>query len=992
VTATAAPKVYSIAAGLPFLDVLADGILARCGASQLALSEAIVLLPTRRACRALRDAFLRRAEGAALLLPRIQPLGDVDDDEAIADAALATAADAQPWLETPPSVDPIRRQLTLARLIRERAPPDQAVPPAQALALADALGRLLDQVATEQANLAALTTLVPEDFAQHWQVTLDFLAVLTKDWPRELERLGAIDRAERRNRLLAARTARWGAAPPTTPVIAAGSTGSIPATAALLAAVSRLPAGAVVLPGLDRGLDDDAWEALAPSHPQHALKQLLDRIGIARTAVPMWNEAPPAVDRTLLLREALRPAHAIAAPVVPDRGAFADLRWIESASPQEEAVTIAVVLREALETPGRTAALVTPDRALARRVAAELKRWNVAVDDSGGTPLAATRPGVFLRLIAEVAVSAVAPIPLLALLKHPLAAGGMASGTFRARARALERAALRGSRPAPGFAGLRAAVAVVASKNRDLALPGFVDALAAAFAPLAEALSAPQTMLASALAAHIALAERLAADDADPGAARLWADEAGSVAADLAADVLAGADSFSPFAGTDYAAIFEALLAGAVVRPAYGTHPRLSIWGPLEARLQSADLLVLGGLNEGTWPPEAPPDPWLSRPMRVAMGLAPLERRIGQSAHDFAALAAASSVILSRATKVDGMPTVPARWLLRLKTVAKATALEWGPIAEAAPRRWALGLDTPARIEPRPAPSPRPPLTARPTGLSVTRVETWLRDPYSIYARYVLDLRKLDPIDASPGGAERGRVIHLVLERFLVAVAADPAAATLDRLLALGTEVFAEHRVPPAVVAFWWPRFERIARWFIDREQMRRATVRAIKPEAIGKLTLPSPAGPFTLTAKADRIDILRDASLEIIDYKTGQTPSAAQVHGGWSPQLPLEALIAEAGGFEHIAAARVGVLAYWRLTGADPPGEAKDIPGDLRALFAATRNALDRLIAAFGRADTAYHALPRPHPKIVEGLFTDYDHLARVDEWSDLALEDGNL
>ncbi len=990
-TETAAPKVFSIAAGLPFLDVLADGILARCAASPLALSEAIVLLPTRRACRALRDAFLRRAEGAALLLPRIQPLGDVDDDEAIADAALV-GTDAQPWLETPPGIDPIRRQLTLARLIQERAPPDQAVPPAQALALADALGRLLDQVATEQADLAALATLVPEDFAQHWQVTLDFLAVLTKDWPRELERLGAIDRADRRNRLLAARTERWRSAPPPTPVIAAGSTGSIPATAALLAAVSRLPAGAVVLPGLDRDLDDGAWDALAPSHPQHGLKQLLERIGVARTAVSMWSEARPAADRAPLLREALRPADAIATPAVPDGGAFGDLRWIESASPQEEAATIAVVLREALETPGRTAALVTPDRALARRVVAELKRWSVAVDDSGGVPLAATRPGTFLRLIAEAAVSAVAPIPLLALLKHPLAAGGMASGAFRARARALERAALRGPRPAPGFAGLRAAVAVAASKRRDPALPGFVEDLAAAFAPLIEALAVPETTLASALAAHLALAERLAADDVEPGATRLWADEAGSVAADLAADLLAGADACAPFAGTDYTAIFEALLAGTVVRPTYGTHPRLSIWGPLEARLQSADLLVLGGLNEGTWPPDALPDPWLSRPMRVTMGLAPLERRIGQSAHDFTALAAAPSVIVSRATKVDGMPTVPARWLLRLKTVAKATGLDWGPIAEAEPQRWALDLDTPARIEPRPAPAPRPPLAARPKGLSVTRIETWLRDPYSIYARYVLDLRKLDPIDASPGGAERGRVIHMVLERFLVAVAADPTAATLDRLLALGAAVFAEHRVPPAVVAFWWPRFERIARWFIDREQARFATVRAITPEAIGKLTLSSPAGPFTLTAKADRIDILRDASLEIIDYKTGQTPTAAQVHAGWSPQLPLEALIAEAGGFEHVAAARVGVLAYWRLTGADPPGEAKEIPGDLRALFAATRNALDRLIAAFARADTAYHALPRPHPKIVESLFTDYDHLARVEEWSDLALEDGHL
>ncbi|MSP51591.1 MAG: double-strand break repair protein AddB [Alphaproteobacteria bacterium] len=972
--------VYSIAAGLPFLDTLVDGIRARYGSTPFGLSETVVLLPTRRACRALRDAFLRRTDGEALLLPRIQPLGDLDHDETAAEAIFA--ADAGDWFALPTAIDPTRRRLALARLILAKTTAETPLSPSHALALAEALGRLFDEIATEKADLKSLINLVPADFAVHWQVTIDFLAVVTHDWPLELEGLGLIDPIDRRNRLIEARAARWRESPPLTPVIAAGSTGSIPATAMLLATIARLPQGAVVLPGLDAALDDEAWGALEPSHPQYGLKQLIERIEIERGAVKPWVEVKIPVDRGSIFRAAMLPAAVVGMPVAINAETFAGLRWIEGSGPQEEATAIAVLLREAVELPGQTAALVTPDRRLARRVATELKRWNIEIDDSAGTPLGATPPGVFFRLIADVIASEAAPVPLLALLKHPLAAGGFATVAFRSNVRALEREALRGARPAPGFAGI--AKALGAETPHHI----FIRRIGDAFASLTALAAAPRVLLGDLLRAHIETAEWLAATDVAGGAERLWSGDTGAAAADFFADALTAANAFPPFAGSAYAGVFEALLNGRTVRPSHGLHPRLFIWGPLEARLQCADLFVLGGLNEGTWPPALAADPWLSRPMRAKLGLTPTERRIGQSAHDFAQTASAPRVVLSRATKVDGVPTVPARWLSRLAAVAKAGAVDWGRSFQSDVQSWAQALDTPARIEPTPPPAPRPPVKARPKKLSVTRIETWLRDPYAIYARYVLGLKRLDPIDANPGGAERGIVIHRALDRFLAAARAMPEGATVDRLLAIGIEVFAEQRVPPAVAGFWWPRFERIAYWFIENERTRSKRSKLAASEAMGSLRISSPAGAFELTAKADRIDRMADGSLEIIDYKTGTVPSQKEVSSGRSLQLPLEALIAEAGGFAGVDKALVTTLAYWRLTGADPPGEEKIIAADLRELFAATRNALDHLIAAYARPETAFHALPRPHPKIVPRL-NDYDHLARVEEWSDLAPED---
>lgn len=978
-----AMRVATITAGVPFVDALAAGVLAmvsKDGARDpLALARVTVLLPTRRAIRSLREAFLRQSNGVPLLLPRLLPLGELDDDAFLLEAEGASSVAA----DLPPAISGLRRQLLLAQLVRKLGlslpvQPDEA----QAARLAQALAGLLDQVQTERLDFAALKTLAPERYAAHWQQTLAFLTILTEHWPKILEAEGCLDPAERRNRLLETQAALWRDHPPSDLVIAAGSTGSIPATADLLATVAGLPNGWVVLPGLDRRMSENCWRELPQSHPQYGLARLLTHFKLTRDDVTDWPVATiaevAAPARIALIGAALDP--------FPEEGEIpslvghdpdtqlAGVSRIDASGPHEEAAIVALMMREAAEAPGRTAALVTPDRDLASRVAAELRRWNIEVDDSAGRPLAAMPVGAFLRLSLAMLAEKLAPVPLLAAFKHPLAGGGIEPAAFRGLTRALERAVLRGPRPGEGFAGLRA---ILTAHPR---LDGWLARLEHDAEPLCTLLDAPAVPLEDIMKAHVAWAEKLAASHEADGAARLWRGDDGEAMANFIAELASAARGLPPMAGAAYPALFDALLSGRVVRPRYGAHPRLFIWGPLEARLQHADLMILGGLNEGTWPPDVAADPWMSRPMRADFGLPLPERRIGLSAHDFVQACAAPRVVLSRARRVQGTPTVPSRWLQRLDNLllalGKPAALDRGHRWT----EWQQALDRPERVTPIERPAPTPPLAARPRRLSVTAIGTWMRDPYAIYARAVLGLKALDPLDADPGAAERGTFIHDALDRFLrgAPVGETPDAA-YRRLVEIGRDCFGPALSRPGVWAFWWPRFLRIARWVVDVQEQRRGSATPLAVEGWGKLMLDMPSGPFELIAKADRIDSLIGGRLAVIDYKTGSPPQPAHMESGHEPQLPLEAAMAARGGFDGVPPTEVGELAVWRLSGGATAGEIKRFDAPTRLADEAYAGLL-RLIAAYDDPATPYPARPRAD---MAPRYSDYEHLARVKEWS---------
>ncbi len=991
------PHIYTIAPDRPFLATLAQGLLGLAGGDPLRLPRMTVLLPTRRAARSLREAFLRlTAEGsdpgAPLLLPRLRPIGDLDDDEI--GLAADTADDAS--LAIPPAIPELRRRLLLTQLVLRwsKVRGEGPLLPGQAASLAGALARLLDAAQSEEASFDKLRDLAPDEFAEHWQIVLEFLEILPRAWPAILAAEGALDPAERRNRLLRRQAALWRASPPAAPVVAAGLTGGIPALVNLLSVVAWLDRGMVILPGLDPSCDAEAWELIADeaAHPQHLMALMLRALEIAPEAARDWplGALPAAANgrenRLRLVAQALRPAALTDAwrDLVPaPEDALAGVARYDCANPQDEAVTVALLLRRSLETPAATAALVTPDRELARRVAAELRRWDIDIDDSAGVPLNRTPPGVFLRLVLDLADSALAPVPLLAALKHPLAAGGLAPEVFRDDARRLE-AAIRGPRPAPGFAGLRASL-----DGPDAALlKRFVDRLEGCVGGLAERLDHDSVPLADLAAAHIAAAERLAATDSETGVARLWRDAAGEAAARFCHELIDAAADFPPLPGHHYPALFEALAAGAVVRPAYGRHPRLAIWGLVEARLQQADLVVLGGLNEGTWPGPASYDPWMSRQMRQEFGVALPERAIGIAAHDFAQALGAPAVALTRTARREGVPTVPSRWLLRLDTVLRAVGLEGTLAAEPEIATAAALHDQPARgpsahgLVPwgrasLPA-APCPPLAARPRQLSVTQIETWIRDPYAIYARHILRLKALDELDVDPGRAELGITVHKALAEFVRRYPhALPPAAEAE-LIEIGRDAFGPVLSRPGVWAFWWPRFERVARWFVAEERVRQATIIESHSERHGRLVIAAHAGPFAIVAIADRIDRLATGDLVLIDYKTGALPQKSEIENAVAVQLPLEGAIARDGSFDGLSG-RAAALEYWRLPGGDPAGVR--VPIGAEGPAGLIDRALARVTALIDRFDdpaTAYPAVPfaRWRPR-----FSDYGHLERLDE-----------
>src|SRR5262245_47926845 len=782
-----APRVFTIPASTPFVPTLiralVDGTLVPgfpAARDPLALADATLYLPTRRACRLARDLFLDVTKESAAILPRIIAIGDVDEDE-IAFAEAATRALAADALALPPALGGLERRLLLAQLVLKWAAqiaPDArgeaplvANNPASALALADDLARLMDDMTTRGVAWDRLDGLVPETLDRYWQLTLEFLQIARENWPQILAERGAIEPAARRDALIKAEAARL-AAHTGGPVIAAGSTGSMPATAELIAAIAKLPRGAVVLPGLDLELDTESWDLIegrrdgaarvapAVEHPQFAMQALLRRIGIAREEVVALGAAA-AHSRERYVSEALRPAAAterwqrLAACDVPLRieRALETVAVVEAANAGEEALAIAISLREAVETPHKTAALITPDRALARRVLAALERWKIAVDDSGGDVLADTSAGRFARLAADAALGGLSPVALLALVKHPLARLGAAEGAHARAIAALEKAVLRGPRPRPGSAGLAHALAAFRAELAKLrqgeasdlhpsdprarltaaeldAAAAFVARLSAALAPL-EGLTA--TPFAKAAALHRNVIAALSADETGAPAAFLDTDDAA-----FEEIALNAGDAGFAVAPADYVDVFRAAISDRVVRARELKGARVRIYGLLEARLQSVDRVVLGGLVEGTWPPEMRSDPWLSRPMRHALGLDLPERRMSLSAHDFAQALGAHDVILAYPTKLAGAPTVISRLVQRLAAVAGEEHWNRARARGAKYLAWARALDRPAVVKRIEKPAPKPPRAARPTALSVTDIENWLRDPYTIYAKHIL--------------------------------------------------------------------------------------------------------------------------------------------------------------------------------------------------------------------------------------------------------------
>ncbi|MEO0398474.1 MAG: double-strand break repair protein AddB [Pseudomonadota bacterium] len=1017
------PNVYSIDAGRPFLRALATGVLDRYGAAPEDLARIEIYVPTRRAARALADAFLDAVEDVAssedrsgvtaTLLPQIKTLGDVDADliDAFAPSAMTT--------NLPPAAAPGLRLLALARFVAAK---DRAFNGAEnwpaALAAASELAKLLDSLYTEEIPSDRLADAAPAEHAEHWAQSLAFLQIITAAWPDYLKAADLLDPAARRMALIDVQTAHWRETSPKGPIIIAGSTGSAPAVARLMGVVAGFKDGAVVLPGLDRALDARAWETVDDGHPQAGLKYLLEKLACTPQSIRPWREESTDIDapRARLLSLVLRPADAtdewraragdLLAGDPSLENALSGLRMIEAEEEEDEATAIALLFRETLEEPDKTALLVTPDRFLARRVSLKMRRWGVDIDDSAGVPFASSPCGAFLRIVAEWLAAPGDPGLALSLARHPLARFGLEAEQKHKSLAAFDKA-MRGVAPTDrSLAALRAKVdAHLKDDSPSARRLGdvedalvIVDALAAAAAPW-EQLAANNrdalnnADLAARLEAHLAAAEAIASDANEEAAANntLWRGDDGEAGAAYLADLRLSLLDAAADGGAlvlpehDYPSAFTGLIGPCAVRRRRPAHPRLAILGPLEARLQQADYIILGGLNEGVWPADAGGDPFLSRPMRASIGLPSPERRLGLAAHDFAALAAAPNVVLTRSKKAGGAPAKPSRWLVRLKTILRLAAPDAAIDVSSTYNAWAGALDAAGAPTPVKRPVPQPPVAARPRRLSVTRIEKWLRDPYAIYARDILGLYPMEP----PGGAfsvrEMGELLHGVFET----AAAAPDAPTADALAQLFDERAQGFGCTDADAALWRPALQAAFHWFTDFDAERRATSDETFLEAKGEIELPNITPPFTLYGRADRLDIDKTGAALLVDYKSAEPKSEKQAKF-FNPQLQLLGLIAEQGGFDAIGPRPVADYRYVRMINRRGQMSRDEQGQSGEAAHAAILDAAERLAALITAFDDPARGYPaQPHPEFTD-VYGDYDQLSRRGEWGALGNDGG--
>ena len=983
------PQVYSIAAHRGFADALVAGLVPRYFEEGLGLARLTLLLPSSRAARTVSEAFIRyfgaqgsdARLGSGLLMPRMVMAGDLDLDEALGPLLDPLGAGS----DIPPAVDPTRRWLRLAELIREERGED-APRGSALLRLAFETGRVMDRLLAEEITpdelLSERVLDLLGELSEHWQRNLYIFARVQRRWLDELGQRGEIDAATRRNLLFRSAARRWRAEPPDKPIVAAGVTSAAPALAAMLRIISELPQGAVILPDYDLSMPAEVWDELgsagstqaetpfargdAVTHPQYHLKLLLNRMGVGRGEVQHWHRAgqgrgPPA--RSHAISSLFLPPQASRSwiDLPKDRRRLAGIRLIESANPEEEAQAIALLVREALETAGKRIAVVTPDRGLAARVVHHLRRWDIEADDSAGRPLAQTTAGRLFLLLAEVAAEQAAPVPLVALLEHPLARGGETREQWLAHARGLD-LALRGPRPAPGLAALRPVA-------EEAKLGEWWSGVEAVLAPLC----AVRPVLADLLDALAAAGEALCGE-------ALWEREDGRALAQFVEDLrLHAREIGTALEIEDAPSALREAMERVAVRPPYGGHPRVALYGLLESRGARADLMICAGLNEGTWPASPTTDPLLAPPVLRALGVPGADFRIGLAAHDLAGAMGAPEVVLSRARRDAAGPAIPSRFLLRVRALLGEDLIEdyhdEGIIALARALDGTAPVGPHPEVAPHPRPAPMPSAEQRKVSLSVTGLDRLRSDPYQFYASKILGLSELEPLDAAPSPAWQGQLAHAILEDWHkrkgdLATLMDAHLATMN--------------AHPLTRALWRPRLERALEWVAKRIEEDPAR-QPLLVEEWGRLEVKG----ITINGKADRIDRLADGMLAIVDYKTGRPPSGREVEAGYALQLGTLGLMAQAGAFEKLAGKPVA-FEYWSL-GKDAASEtgfgyvtsplklegkrtgipAGDFLPEARRFL---HDALDRWILG----DEPFTARLNPD---APGYAT-YDHLMRLDEW----------
>ena len=963
-------KIYNIPYSVPFLETIAERFLPQNQKEPFGLSDVLFLMPNRRSCLSLKEAFLQLNGMSPFLLPKIIPVLDIKEE----DLFLSPFSPDINAIEQ--AISPEERLFLLAKMIyaQHQDYGIEEISYTQSFSLALDLSHLLDEAELADLSFDKIENIVPEEYATHWQETLKFLKIVTAYWPEILKERGVTDPALRRLSILQKQAEIWKKAPQKQKIVAVGLSLANKGLEGIIQCVSEIENGEIYIEGLDRFLNDEEWKNLSLLHPQYEKKELLNLLNIKREDVPDLKSSQNNF-REKIISEMMRPPETtmkwreVKENSDLQKG-LEGIGLIETQNTYEEAMSIALIMREVLQTPSKTAALVTTDRDLARLVQNDLKKYDVEIDDSAGVPLHLTPIAIYLRQILNVLENDFDFPSTLALLKNPYVCIGQDAKEFKKQVEAFE---LENRKPAYD----EQKVKVETEKVQKLLIP--------LFSKLRDLYKKEKVPFKALLEEHIYLAEKLASDRLSTGDNKMWCQAEGKLAAGVLSKLLQTADIAGDIEPFEYSSLLVMLFSRETVRKPYGSHPRLKILGPIEARFNHFDVIILGSFNEGIWPQTLVSDPFMSRSMKTQFGLPMPERSIGVTANDICRLMCSDEVYLTRSEKSYGTPTNKSRYLLRLETVIQALGLSKKNIENSFYTTLVQKLETSQKVQSCLPPCPKPPKEARPNHFSSSSLKKLIENPYEIYASYILGLKPLKDFNAKPDMRDFGNLVHKTLERFVKVYPLELDTLASKVLFDIFEEELIHYDLSSQSKVFWRAKFARLSEWVLEKEKVHRKDLKKILTEIRGQILFEN---TYILSARADRLEEDIYGDIKIVDYKTGNTPTSADVHSGFEPQLPLEALILENGGFQKentpVILSKATDLIYWDLKKNNEISmvnkKKEESPQEqVSSLVEEIKEKLKALLTTFDDEKTPY--LYAPNPKHMP-TGKDYEHLSRVQEW----------
>ncbi|OFW96610.1 MAG: hypothetical protein A2977_03455 [Alphaproteobacteria bacterium RIFCSPLOWO2_01_FULL_45_8] len=808
----------------------------------------------------------------------------------------------------------------------------------------------LDEIRTEGISLTTLKNFSSvAGQAEHWEKIQKFLTLVSDHWDAILKDEKCVEPVTWQRRFMDIQADLLERDRTKAPIMIAGSLGTIPSTARLIKVISTLKNGVVILPGLQR---EQKKEFLSSRHPQFFLHRLLKKLnsapeGVRELPSKEWNNAS-------LFLEKIFDSRFTGPWILPP--SMENIQYIETSDQGEEARIICISIRKALEEGKKKILCISSDPKLLHRVSAELGFWSLSVSVQKKS-LLDTQIGSFLHLATLWFSSPFPTVVMASTFKHSFVKKKKDVWNL------FEKYILR---TWVGNASLLAIEHLLERESAELE-PDVCDRLKTFYETLKNHLVFVQE--AQPLGFYLDKLESLIAWllGSETDLENLFlelAPEEGVVFQQLWQDLKKSSALIMTHPKMLSEILFSLLQDHQIPNVSKGNNESIFLMSPAEARFMEADFKILAGLNEGTWPAELRVDPFFSSSMRETLGLPSLETRFSQSAHDFlSAICIPVPVLITRSLRVGGVPSVPSRFLSYLEMRMGAYNLTFSQNKDL--KVWARNLNSVSQKTDLQAPRPLPPVSQRPKRLSVTDVSILLRDPYSIYAKHILKLTRLEPFIPEEKSRLFGLFVHNFLHRW-----APTSETPMDVLLSGRAKFLFELYLGPVEQSrFLWEKFSILFEWVKQQKKLANTST-----EIKGEFSFAVEDHLFTLFGKADRVDWDQEGAI-LIDYKTGSIPPLSHVKEGKASQITLEALIFLRGGFSDLPP-RLPLrdLQYWGLLSE----EILSIKEDLSLLTAQTQQNLEQLISSFYKETTPY--LSHPKGFIKEG---EYDHLARLQEWS---------